>query len=155
MLFKEVRLRALQESPLAFGSTFARESLLTDADWLGRAERWTQEGHTGLIAMEGASACGLVACFLAMPQQAEVISMWVAPSHRRSGLGSTLIGALRVWAEERGAGRMQLMVTSANEAAVGFYERLGFVKTGRTEPYPNDARLVEFEMVLDLNPWTQ
>ena len=39
------------------------------------------------------------------------------------------------------------MVTSNNDAAMRFYESLGFVRTGRTEPYPNDAALVEFEMM--------
>ena len=27
-----------------------------------------------------------------------------------------------------------------------FYQQLGFTPTGRTEPYPNDAALIEFEM---------
>jgi len=38
------------------------------------------------------------------------------------------------------------MVTSNNEPAIRFYERLGFTKTGRTEPYPNDASFFEVEM---------
>jgi ribosomal protein S18 acetylase RimI-like enzyme len=40
------------------------------------------------------------------------------------------------------------MVTCNNDGAIGFYERLGFKKTGRTEPYPNDDTLMEFEMML-------
>jgi len=31
---------------------------------------------------------------------------------------------------------LQLMVTSNNEPANRFYQRLGFTETGRTEPYP-------------------
>jgi hypothetical protein len=30
---------------------------------------------------------------------------------------------------------------------MGFYRRLGFEGTGRTEPYPNDPAVVEYEMV--------
>jgi ribosomal protein S18 acetylase RimI-like enzyme len=41
---------------------------------------------------------------------------------------------------------LQLMVTSINEPAIGFYERLGFTRTGRTEPYPNDPTVIEYEM---------
>ena len=41
---------------------------------------------------------------------------------------------------------MLLMVTSNNEAALRFYEQLGFNRTGRTEPYPNDPALIEYEM---------
>jgi ribosomal protein S18 acetylase RimI-like enzyme len=42
------------------------------------------------------------------------------------------------------------MVTSSNEAAIGFYLRLGFHNTGGTQPYPNDAALVEYEMMICL-----
>ena len=38
------------------------------------------------------------------------------------------------------------MVTSNNDAAIKFYENLGFSFTGRTEPYPNDSNLFEHEM---------
>jgi len=39
-----------------------------------------------------------------------------------------------------------LMVTSNNDTAIRFYERLAFTKTGRAEPYPNDASVFEVEM---------
>jgi ribosomal protein S18 acetylase RimI-like enzyme len=39
------------------------------------------------------------------------------------------------------------MVTSNNEPAIRFYERLGFTRTGRTEPYPNDPGVIEYEML--------
>jgi ribosomal protein S18 acetylase RimI-like enzyme len=35
---------------------------------------------------------------------------------------------------------------SNNEPAILFYQRLGFARTGRTEPYPNDPALIEYEM---------
>lgn len=38
------------------------------------------------------------------------------------------------------------MVTNNNLAAISFYERLGFTKNGRTEPYPNHPNLIEYEM---------
>jgi len=36
LLFKAVRLLALPDAPHAFGSTYAKESQLTDADWTKR-----------------------------------------------------------------------------------------------------------------------
>ena len=39
--YKTVRLRALEDTPLAFGSTYARESQLTDEEWEARAARLT------------------------------------------------------------------------------------------------------------------
>jgi ribosomal protein S18 acetylase RimI-like enzyme len=60
--------------------------------------------------------------------------------------GATRAGAVVVWATLRGARSVRFMVTSRYEAAIRFYRRLGFVMTGRTEPYPNDLALIEHEM---------
>jgi ribosomal protein S18 acetylase RimI-like enzyme len=147
-IFKTVRLRALQDTPSAFGSTHARESQLTDEEWVQRAERWSSEKAAGFVAMDGETACGIVCSFLDEDDatRAHLISMWTAPTHRRQGLGGRLVDRVLGWARSRGAHIMQLMVTSNNEAAIRFYEQLGFTRTGRTEPYPNDSALSEYEM---------
>jgi len=54
------------------------------------------------------------------------------------------------WARSRNARVLLLMVVSNNEAAIRFYERLGFTRTGRTQPYPNDPTLIEYEMSRDI-----
>ena len=48
----------------------------------------------------------------------------------------------------RGIDELILTVTSVNNGAIRFYERLGFRMTGRTEPYPNDPAIFEHEMLL-------
>lgn len=147
-LFRETRLRALQDTPSAFGSTYANESRLTDAEWTARAVRWNGEKGIGFLAIEGEDACGIAGSFLdeADPGRAQLISMWTAPLYRRRGVGRLLVNAISAWAGGRGATVLLLMVTSCNEAGRLFYERLGFTRTGRTEPYPNDASLIEYEM---------
>ena len=49
----------------------------------------------------------------------------VAPDRRREGLGRQLMAAAEAWLRERGAPKLQLMVRTSNEAALGFYETLG------------------------------
>jgi ribosomal protein S18 acetylase RimI-like enzyme len=49
----------------------------------------------------------------------------VAPGRRRSGLGRVLMAAAETWLRARGAPKIQLMVRTDNEAALGFYEALG------------------------------
>jgi len=49
----------------------------------------------------------------------------VAPGRRRSGLGRVLMTAAEAWLRARGAPKIQLMVRTDNEAALGFYEALG------------------------------
>lgn len=154
LVFKEVRLRALKESPLAFGSTYAKERLLTEGEWHLRAARWSvAENDAILLAFDGESACGIVGSYREPErwERAQVISMWVDPEYRRAGLGKALIDAVVEWNRERGVSELVLMVTSVNATAMAFYERLGFSKTGVTGEYPNDAAIIEYEMMLTID----
>jgi ribosomal protein S18 acetylase RimI-like enzyme len=152
VLFKSVRLQALQESPRAYGSTYARESQFSDEEWLKRIERWNGENGIGFLAMDLASPCGMAGALLddIYPSQAQLVSMWTAPGHRRLGVGRLLVNGVLSWARGRGAETLTLMVTSGNEAALRFYEQLGFVQTGRTEPYANDSDWFKYEMALPI-----
>ena len=147
-LFKDVRLRALQDSPGAFGSTYARESQFTDAEWIKRVERWNGDVGAGFLALDDGTPCGIAGTFLYQNDatRAQLIAMWTAPTHRQQGVGRLLVNAVLNWARSRNARTLLLMVTSNNESAIRFYERLGFIRTGRTEPYPNDPAVIEYEM---------
>ena len=152
-LFKEVRLRALQDTPNAFGSTYAKECQRGEAEWIKLAIRWNGETGIGFLAMDGGLPCGIAGSVLDQEDgtRAHLLSMWTAPAHRRQGVGARLVDEIITWARQRGVRVLQLMVTSCNEPAILFYERLGFSRTGRTEPYPNDSSLIEYEMVRPLS----
>jgi ribosomal protein S18 acetylase RimI-like enzyme len=151
-LFKEVRLRALKDTPLAFGSTYAKESLLADADWERRAAGWCNGGSAGFLTLDGTVGCGIAAGFVDQddPARAHLVSMWVAPTHRRLGVGRLLVGSVATWAAGHGCRQIVLNVTSVNDAAMRFYEQLGFTMTGKTEPYPNDPGIIEYQMGMRL-----
>jgi ribosomal protein S18 acetylase RimI-like enzyme len=153
LVFKTIRLRALQSDPTAFGSTYAKESQLSDEEWVKRSRRWNSDGSIGYLAVDGDNECGLVACYTDEQdsQRAHVISMWVDPAWRRAGVGTVLIDGLKAWTSARHVRELVLMVTHVNTGAIGFYERLGFRKTGKTEPYPNDPAITEYEMLLSLS----
>ena len=148
-IFKAVRLEALREAPYAFGSTYEKESEFADSEWIARAEGMNGERGIGFLAMDGESGCGIVGSFLDQddPGRAHVVSMWTAPTHRQQGIGRLLIMEILDWARHRRAHTLRLMVTSNNDSAIRFYEQLGFTRTGRTEPYPNDPAVIEYEMV--------
>jgi ribosomal protein S18 acetylase RimI-like enzyme len=150
--FIEVRLQALQESPWAFGSTYAREREFTDAEWQARLERWNGLRGVGYLAMDGGIGCGIAGALVGEKDSthAQLVSMWTAPAHRRKGIGCLLVEQVVGWAVERGVIVLQLMVTSKNESATRFYEELGFTRTGRVEPYPHDPAMVEYEMARQL-----
>jgi ribosomal protein S18 acetylase RimI-like enzyme len=134
--------------PLAFGSTYARESQFTDAEWLTRTARLTNGRDIGFLAQTEGRWSGLALCFTKEDDatKGELISMWVAPEARMLGVGRQLIDRIATWATERQIKSLQLMVTSVNEAGIEFYLRLGFTMTGKTEPYPNDSAIQEYEM---------
>jgi GNAT superfamily N-acetyltransferase len=148
LAFKSVRLRALQDAPYAFGSTYKRESEFSDAEWLARVDKWNGKSGVGFLATEGDVPCGIAGSFLDENDatRAVLVSMWTAPTHRTRGIGRLLVNAVLDWANSRGACTLLLMVTGTNEGAMRFYERLGFAKTGRSEPHSNDLQIVEHEM---------
>jgi ribosomal protein S18 acetylase RimI-like enzyme len=154
MEYKAIRLTALQDSPTAFGSTYAREVGLSDADWVARAGNLSGERAIGLLAFDSKVPCGIAAVFIDQENQAKavLVSMWVAPTHRRHGVGRLLIDSIVAWCSDRRVEALQLMVTSSNESAIEFYKRIGFAMTGNTEPYPNDPALFEYEMCRRLHP---
>jgi len=145
-LFRQIRLRALQESPTAFCSTYARESAFDDGEWTRRVERWGGEQGIGFLAMDADQPCGVAGGLVQPGNQAQLVSMWTAPEYRRQRVGRLLVEAVAAWAADHGFHLLTLMVTSKNEPAIRFYESLGFSRTGSSEPYPNDPALTEWEM---------
>lgn len=118
-----------------------------------RATRWGGEGNDAIfLAFDGEVPCGIVGSYTETenPQRAQVISMWVDPEYRRSGVGKALIDTVMTFNRVREIRELVLMVTSVNIGAIAFYERLGFEKTGATCQYPNDPSIIEYEMMLRL-----
>ncbi len=153
MVFKDVRLRALQDTPTAFSSTYAEEFKVTDADWVKRAEQWSSEKSVGYLAMDAHAPCGITSGLLDQDNatRAHLLSMWVAPTHRRVGIGRTLVEAVVAWARTKNARTLLLLVTSNNDAAIEFYQRMGFSLTEKIEPYRNDPDLSNFEMIRSIS----
>ena len=145
LLYRSLRLRALQDAPSAYGSTLAAEQERTDADWawrLGLAA--TSNRDRPLVAELAGAAAGLAwAKFDADdPQVVNLFQMWVAPECRGRGVAPALLDAALAWARSRKARTMQLGVIGGNDAARRLYERAGFRAAGLPSPVrPGDPRL--------------
>jgi ribosomal protein S18 acetylase RimI-like enzyme len=148
MHLKRVRLTALKDTPSAFSSTYTRESQRSNGDWLKVASAWNSGQSVFYIAMDEGAPCGMIAGKFdeIAPRRAWVLSMWVAPAHRRTGLGARLMDEVERWALNLAICELYLHVTSNNSTAQNFYEKCGFTRTGITQPYQNDAALFEYEM---------
>ncbi len=64
-----------------------------------------------------------------------VVSLGVLPGHRRQGIGAELMRQAEEFMRDKGARVMLLEVGVHNEAAIAFYERLGYETDGLLEGY--------------------
>jgi ribosomal protein S18 acetylase RimI-like enzyme len=133
-LLRDVRLRALGDAPMAFGSTLAREQGYAPEKW----QRWAAESATGerqaFFIAEPAAGMATGVIDSEDPALAHLYAMWVAPGARRTGVGRALVDAVVAWATARGAERLMTSVTEGNAAAAALYAAAGFCDTGRREP---------------------
>lgn len=152
-LLRDVRLRALRDTPMAFSSTHASEAAFDAQEWRNRARHRSQsDNDSTFLAFDGDDCCGIIGCFRKTdePAMGAIVSMWVAPQARRKGVGMRLMEAVERWAVQRGFSRLILDVVSNNAAAIAFYEKCGFHFTGETDSYPNDPSLSELFMLKPL-----
>ncbi len=71
--------------------------------------------------------------------EAEILTLAVAPEARRAGLGRALARRAAELAREQGAARLYLEVSAANVAARALYAALGFTEIGRRARYYADG----------------
>lgn len=149
--YRAIRLRALRDAPDAFGSTYAREQALAPEDWAARIARSVTAGIDHALAAEiGGQLVGLAWAKVDAddPALVNLFQMWVAPEARGQGVAAALLGEAVRWARARGAHAMQLGVACTNVAALGLYERAGFVEVGEREPMRPDSAVLEQRMRL-------
>jgi ribosomal protein S18 acetylase RimI-like enzyme len=141
-LLRDVRLRALADSPWAFGSTYAREREHTPERWAWFA---AQNDSVIYVALDGESGVGMAGGFVPEepPDTVQVWGMWVAPEARGHGIARTLLESVLGWARERGAASVRLVVTDHELAAPAaeLYRGLGFAPTGEREPLDGERDL--------------
>ena len=130
----EFRLRALQESPEAFGATYAEAVLRGVESYRRRLSQPLDETFT-LGAYASGTLVGMVAFFRETGEKDRhkgyVVSMYVEPGYRGKGIGRALVSAVITRARQvPGVVQLQLAVVTSNVAARHLYACLGFVAYG-------------------------
>jgi ribosomal-protein-alanine N-acetyltransferase len=90
-------------------------------------------GSPAVIALE-VSGLGFILLGVAA-DEAEILTLAVAPSARRRGIAQALVGAALGMARDRGVRSCFLEVAVENDAARALYARFGFVEAGRRKGY--------------------
>jgi RimJ/RimL family protein N-acetyltransferase len=136
--FRDARLAALADAPEAFGGILADEVRMDEAAWRKRLSARAQ-----FLAREDGRTVGMAGVFRDGKNEAcELVSMWIAPSHRRRGVGQRIVERVIAHARELGCEEMRLLVAEDNPAAERLYARCGFTRTGIAGPIrPGELRL--------------
>ena len=117
-------------------------------------QAWTQDAMRDLLKVTGTLALyatnGFVMARVA-EDEAEILTIAVAPQARCCGLGSALLNRAAQTASSMGARMMFLEVSESNAAAMALYQRSGFREVGRRKSYygpAEDALILRAELPL-------
>jgi GNAT superfamily N-acetyltransferase len=151
---KVLRLCALADSPMAFGSTLVREQAYPDALWHERATYGAAGDKVVTIVAEHddrllGMATGLAPEVEGLPDPT-MVGVFVDGAVRQQGVAAALVEKVIDWARARGSARLRIWLTIGNEPALGLYRRAGFRPTGATRPSAHTPDLMEAEMLLEL-----
>ncbi len=151
-----LRLEAVHDpdAHIAFLESPADVEARDEAFWRERTWRAAQASDIAqFIAVAGAEWVGSATVLLreagatdhldrVVPvDRADVVGVYVRPSHRGDGTIDRLLDAAASWAADAGAGTLSLDVHTDNARAQGAYRRAGFVPTGETHHGPNGIEL--------------
>ncbi len=152
---RALRLRALADAPVAFGSTLTREAAFTDDVWHDRARRGASgtEGVTFVAELDSR----WVGIATGLPEDPDapddprpvLVGMFVGSEARGRGIGAGLVSAVVDWAREREAEGLCLWVTATNASAIALYARCGFRDSGARRPLPHSPAVDMLRMVRD------
>jgi GNAT superfamily N-acetyltransferase len=146
---RALRLRALADAPLAFGSTLAREETFPESVWHERAASGARGGdRITLVAEHDGQWIGIATGLARDPDDTD--DPRPAPEARQRGVGRALVEAVVAWARQRQAAALGLWVTSVNAPAIALYTACGFRRTGETKPLAHTPSVSEWRMVRDL-----
>jgi L-amino acid N-acyltransferase YncA len=148
-LYREVRVRALAESPGSFTATLADETDRAESFWRDR-----MAGSYRLLAERGQLPQGIVSLgvYEEDPSAAEVFGLYVVPDARGTGVSWRLVEAAAALATQNGYRQLYYWVGTDNGRAIGFAKNFGFRLSGYRRPSrASDLELGEQEVALVLS----
>lgn len=108
---------------------------------------WSEEDFARLLEQPGIAGLMWAAAepqgfilIRAVADEAEILTLAVAPPYRRRGLAAQLLDEATLMLRAGGTHRLFLEVAADNPAAIGLYENAGFVTSGRRAQYYDRGR---------------
>jgi GNAT superfamily N-acetyltransferase len=149
--YREVRLKALRESPSSFTATYEEEAAQDEAFWHDRMQRSLR-----FLATEAGEPLGVVSLGRDSedPSSGEVFALYVTPQARNRGVSWRLVQAVADRAQQQGMRQLLYWVGTENARAIAFGANFGFRPVGErratrvSSPELGDS---EIAMVLSLS----
>lgn len=148
---RQVRLDAIADSPGGF-TTRRRDAEARPQEAWDRvaAAHSNAYDQATWFAEVGTDTAGMVSAFRTDDGAVTMTSLWSAPGYRRIGVADALVGTVRAWAVDHGAGELRQWLVERNEHARAFHDALGFLPTGVERPFEPQPSLREVELRLPL-----
>ena len=136
--YRDIRLEALKNEPLAFSSSFEEEQSLPET-------LWQQNINNVLFAISDNKPVGMIGFFcnnhLKTKHVCEIYGVYVKKEHRGQGIGKQLMeAAIAEIKNLKGITKIRLEVNPTQKAAERLYRKLGFKEAGRLKKEPCCAR---------------
>ena len=146
MAFRELRLEALQNNPLAFSSDFSANANQPDQFWLERMQNLGDKEAIILAEQDNSplGMSGIQKGYSLKTQHSGMIwGVFVKPAWRGAGIAQYLVEACIEWGKNHAVTVVKLGVAATNIPAIRCYARCGFAIYG-IEP---QAKIYESAMV--------
>ncbi|WDE01845.1 GNAT family N-acetyltransferase [Thalassomonas actiniarum] len=123
--YRRVRLESLKLHPECFGSNYERELKMPKLYFEQVIENASPKGLM-LGAFHESELVGLCGLIASSPGAVEIIQMYVATEHRRTGVGLKLLSLAKQCLNGLNARSLVLSVFEDNTNALKTYEKAGF-----------------------------
>lgn len=147
--YRELRLRALRDAPLAFLEKLSTAEGLPELTW---RDRIAPRDSRRVLAARDDEGRWLGSMIVATEDRVDawLVAVWVAPEARGTGLAERMLRDQVAWARDvLGAQRLMLHVGGTNRRARAVYERVGFRATGQVDHFadhPEDEHVLELPL---------
>lgn len=151
--WRELRLRALGDCPVAFVETVEQASRRAQADWDNAVAALSSGCQSALFIAERADEwVGVAGGFTSDNIGTTIFSVFIDAPARGQGILEALLDTVTAWSLECGRDTLTLEVAVQNPRAHAAYCRLGFSETGRSHPHPLYPEVTEVEMTRPAAP---
>lgn len=132
----------------AYRGDTSRKGWTTEADLLGgirvdetTLQHYLEDANSVILKAENENSELLGCVYLRREQQQLYLGMLtVSPGLQGRGTGKLLMKSAEDKAKEMGCKKIVMTVISTRTELIDWYERHGYNKTGRTQPFPTDEK---------------